>query len=262
MSLARYNLAHRARPTATVAQLPVETSSLADTANFFIDYCLSEARRSDSRPLYSTSVNGHVISLCARDRALRGLFERADSINADGQPMVSLSRWLARNPIAERVATTDLFPEVARLAAEAGVTFYVLGASEAVNKAAVAATLRAHPKLRIVGRRNGYFSRDEEAGICAEIAALKPDILWVSLGVPLEQQFCVRNLERLTGVGIVKTAGGLFDFVSLAKPRAPQWMQRIGLEWLFRLAIEPRRLFVRYAISNPHALFVMLRSMR
>ena len=87
-------------------------------------------------------------------------------------------------------------------------------------------------------------------------------MLWLSLGVPLEQQFCMRNLDALRGVGIVKTSGGLFDFLSLAKPRAPRWMQKLGLEWLFRMAREPRRLFLRYALTNPHALFLMLRGLR
>ena len=72
----------------------------------------------------------------------------------------------------------------------------------------------------------------------------------------------MRNLDKLAGVGIVKTAGGLFDFISLVKPRAPRWMQRVGLEWAYRLWNEPRRLFVRYATTNPHALFVLLTSMR
>ena len=80
--------------------------------------------------------------------------------------------------------------------------------------------------------------------------------------MPLEQQFCARNLDALCGVGIVKTSGGLFDFLARVKPRAPLWMQKSGLEWLFRMAREPRRLFLRYALTNPHALYVMIRSLR
>ena len=173
-----------------------------------------------------------------------------------------LSRYLCASPLPERVATTDLFPAVARLAAEAGVTFYMLGASEKVNREAVEAALAAYPGLRIVGRRNGYFSRAEESAVVEEIVKLKPDVLWVSLGVPFEQQFCARNLNALRGVAIVKTAGGLLDFLSRAKARAPLWMQRIGMEWLFRVCIEPRRLILRYLVTNPHALFLMVRDLR
>ena len=114
-----------------------------------------------------------------------------------------------------------------------------------------------YPGLRIVGRRNGYFSRDQEAAICAEINASGADVVWVGLGVPLEHAFCVRNKHRLTA-GWVVTAGGCFNYVTGAYARAPGWMQRLGLEWLHRLWHEPRRLFWRYAITNPHALFLLL----
>ncbi|HLW93502.1 MAG TPA: WecB/TagA/CpsF family glycosyltransferase [Roseiarcus sp.] len=249
-------------PIALIGNLPIDAVDIEETARAFVNYCRSDERRRAARPIYSTSVNGQVISLCAFDQEVARLFEAADSINADGQPIVTLSRLLCRHPLPARVATSDLFPAVARLAAENDVSFYMLGGAEAVNRAAVERTLAAYPGLRIVGRRNGYFTREEEPAIVAKIASLAPDILWVALGAPLEQQFCVRNLRALRGVGVVKTSGGLFDFVALAKPRAPQWMQRLGFEWLFRLGLEPRRLFLRYLITNPHALYVLARSMR
>jgi N-acetylglucosaminyldiphosphoundecaprenol N-acetyl-beta-D-mannosaminyltransferase len=250
------------RPLVHIGPLPIDAVDIQETAQAFIDYCLSAERAGAERPIYSTSVNGQVISLCARDSKLAAMFLSADSVNADGQPLVFLSRYLCANPLPERVATTDLFPVVARLAAKAGVTFYMLGGGEEVNRKTVEASLAAYPGLRIVGRRNGYFSRGDEAELVEEIARLRPDVLWLSLGVPLEQQFCMRNLNALRGVGIIKTSGGLFDFISLVKPRAPAWMQKFGLEWLYRMAREPQRLFLRYALTNPHALFLMLRGLR
>lgn len=262
MSLSFHAYAPLPRSEVKIGKMRLEALDLASTARFFADYCLGEKRAYSRRPLYSTSANGHVISLCARDSEIERSFLTADSISADGQPMVTLSRLLSTSPLPERVATTDLYPEVARLAEQKGLTFYLLGATESVNRKAFEATRQAFPRLRIVGRRNGYFDQDQEDQICAEIAALKPDILWVSLGVPLEQAFCARNLHKLSGVGIVKTAGGLFDFVSREKSRAPRLMQRLGFEWLYRLMLEPRRLFVRYVTTNPHAVLVMLKSMR
>jgi N-acetylglucosaminyldiphosphoundecaprenol N-acetyl-beta-D-mannosaminyltransferase len=250
------------RPIVHVGRLPIDVVDLRETAQAFVDYCLSEERAVAARPIYSTSVNGQVISLCARDSKLAAMFQSADSVNADGQPLVFLSRYLCANPLPERVATTDLFPVVAQLAAKAGVTFSLLGGSEEVNRKAAQASLAAHPGLRIVGRRNGYFTVAEEAKIVADIARLRPDVLWLSLGVPFEQEFCMRNLNALRGVGIVKTSGGLFDFISLVKPRAPLWLQKIGLEWFYRMAREPRRLFLRYALTNPHALLLMLWGLR
>ncbi len=250
------------RALVRLGRFPIDAANIQETAQSFIDYCFSAERAGARRPLYSTSLNGQVISLCAQDRNLSESILSADSVNADGQPLVLLSRYLCATPLPERVATTDLFPAVARLAAQQGVTFYMLGATEEANRRAVELTLAAYPGLRIVGRRNGYFSRAEEGGIVEEIVASKPDVLWVSLGVPLEQQFCARNLGALRGVAIVKTAGGLFDFLSLAKPRAPRWMQRIGMEWAFRVWVEPRRMLPRYLLTNPHALFLMLRDLR
>jgi len=262
MRLRLRNDGGKAAPAAYIGDLPIDAANLEETAADFIRYCQSAQRREAERPIFSTSVNGQVVSLCAINRNVAQLFRQADSINADGQPIVTLSRLFCRTRLPERVATTDLFPLVARLAADSGATFYLLGASEDVSRTAAERTLAANPRLRIVGRRNGYFSREEEPAIVAEIARLAPDILWVALGAPLEQQFCVRNLAALRGVGIVKTSGGLFDFIALAKPRAPLWMQRIGFEWLYRMMIEPRRLFLRYLITNPHALFVLARDLR
>ena len=91
---------------------------------------------------------------------------------------------------------------------------------------------------------------------------MQPDVLWVSLGVPLEQAFCNRHKEALSGVGIIKTSGGLFDFLSGAKTRAPAWVQKLGFEWLYRLLLEPRRLLGRYVTTNPHALMIMVKTMR
>ena len=90
------------------------------------------------------------------------------------------------------------------------------------------------------------------------INAAKPDILWIGLGVPLEQQFAVRNRYRLRNVGLIKTSGGLFDVLSGSKPRAPQWIINAGFEWAYRWYLEPGRLAGRYLVTNPHALFLLL----
>jgi N-acetylglucosaminyldiphosphoundecaprenol N-acetyl-beta-D-mannosaminyltransferase len=250
------------RPLIRIGGLEIDAVGLDESAHAIVDYCRSAQRNLAGRPVYSTSVNGHVVSMCARDPKLAELFGAADVVNVDGQPLVLLSRLLCRTAAPERVATTDLFPVVARLAEQTGVSFYMLGGDEDANRRAIMQTRAKYPGLRIVGRRNGYFSSSEEPSIVAEIARLKPDVLWVSLGAPIEQRFVARNLGKLRGVGVVKTSGGLFDFLALAKTRAPDWMQRAGLEWLFRLLKEPARLFTRYLVSNPHALLVMVRSMR
>ena len=114
----------------------------------------------------------------------------------------------------------------------------------------------------LAGASDGYCSAEQEAGIVDEIARLQPDILWIGLGVPLEQQFVARNIEKLRGVGVIKTSGGLFDFLAGKNSRAPKWMQNVGLEWAYRTILEPRRLALRYLSTNPVALQQLLTNSR
>jgi N-acetylglucosaminyldiphosphoundecaprenol N-acetyl-beta-D-mannosaminyltransferase len=245
-------------PTAVVGGLPVAVIDRAQSARLMID--AARARRGrDLAPPIVTSANGQVISLCARDANVRELFLSADLIHADGMPLVFASRAMRqRAPLPERVATTDLFHDVAALAQAEGASFYLLGASQTVIETAAHNVRRRYPRLAVAGWRNGYFGRDEEEAVIAAINAARPDILWVGMGVPAEQEFARRNRECLTGVGLIKTSGGLFDFLAGKNPRAPAWMQAAGLEWLYRTAQEPRRLFVRYLTTNPHAIYLLL----
>jgi exopolysaccharide biosynthesis WecB/TagA/CpsF family protein len=152
-----------------------------------------------------------------------------------------------------------LFYDVVREAEARGATIFMLGANEASNGLAAQLVKDKFPRIKLVGRRHGYFtSEEEEIVVCGQIAALAPDILWVSMGVPREQEFIVRHRHRLTSVGIIKTSGGLFDFLSGSKQRAPAWMQNAGLEWLWRAWLEPKRLGWRYLKTNPYALYLLL----
>ena len=134
---------------------------------------------------------------------------------------------------------------------------YLLGATEEVNARCAEILAKRYPGLEIVGRRNGYFARADEAAVCEAINESGADVVWIGLGVPLEQAFCARNKHCLKA-GWLVTCGGCFNFVTGDYARAPTWMQKAGLEWLFRLAREPRRLFWRYAVSNPRAIYLML----
>ncbi len=245
-------------PTSFLGRLPIVQTDMRTSARGFIAEALAR-RGKGARPFYSTSANGQVLALCGKDEGFLSLMRKADQIHADGMPMVLYSKLFSKRPLPERVATTDLVHEVARLAQEAGVSFYFFGASEEVNAKAVE-EMRAHyPKLVFAGRHHGYVGRDAEDAVVADINAARPDILWIGLGVPLEQQFIVRNIDRLTGVGVIKTSGGLFDFISGKNSRAPAWMQKAGLEWLYRVWLEPRRLALRYLTTNPQAIGALIR---
>jgi N-acetylglucosaminyldiphosphoundecaprenol N-acetyl-beta-D-mannosaminyltransferase len=242
-------------PNARIAGLLIAALDMDQTAALIADLADPAARR--GRPIYMTSANGEVISRCHRDPILHRHFASADVISADGQPMVAASKLLSQTPLPERVATTDLFHVVARLAVERGLTFYLYGASEEENAQAAAKALAQHPGLRIIGRSHGYLAGASLRRKIAEIDALAPDILWIGLGVPREQTFVAEFADSLRNVGVIKTSGGLFNFLSGSRSRAPEFMQRLGLEWVWRTMLEPRRLFWRYAVTNPHAAYLL-----
>jgi N-acetylglucosaminyldiphosphoundecaprenol N-acetyl-beta-D-mannosaminyltransferase len=244
-------------PRIWLGGLPIAQLDRAETADLMI---AAVRGRPFGRPMVMTSANGEVISRCRHDASVAALFTAADLISADGQPLVIASRLLGGPALPERVATTDLFNDVAARAERRGVSFYLLGASEEENRKACENARARFPRLRIVGRSHGYLDAAALERRVDEIAALAPDILWVALGVPREQEFCARYAARLGSVAVIKTSGGLFNFLSGTRARAPQWVQRGSFEWAYRLAQEPRRLFWRYALTSPHAIYLLARS--
>jgi N-acetylglucosaminyldiphosphoundecaprenol N-acetyl-beta-D-mannosaminyltransferase len=245
-------------PVAVIGGLPIAVMDRAQTAELMVDAALAR-RDSASRPLVFTSANGQVLSMCARDARIRDLFLAADLIQPDGMPLVFVSRLFHKTPLPERVATTDLFHDVALVAQQRGASVYLLGAAKSVVNQAMRRVRELYPGLKIAGHGCGYLRREgDEDRVIAEINQARPDILWLGLGAPTEQEFAIRHRDRLHGVGLIKTSGGLFDFISGKNTRAPVWMQRAGLEWAYRIYLEPRRLASRYLMTNPHALFLLL----
>ena len=210
------------------------------------------------RPRVVLSSNGQGIALAGTDNRFMQVMAEADIIHADGMPVVFASK-VTRNPLPERIATTDFFHDAALSAIKYGLSFFILGSNEEQNKAAVAAIRELYPELKIAGRRNGYFSEKSDALVCKEIRDSGADVLWVGLGKPKQEYWCIRNRENLRGIGWIKTCGGLYSFLAGDAPRAPGWMQTLGLEWLFRASKEPTRLGWRYFTTNPYALYRLLR---
>ena len=243
-------------PRITLGGLRLAVLDLEQTADFMIEMVFPQRRL--ARPLYLTSANGEVLARCSTEPMTDRLFRSADLINADGQPLVTVSRLKSSTPLPERVATTDLFHVVARKAQAAGLTFYMFGADEAENATAVANVRKLYPDLKIVGHSHGFLRGEALRAKVDEINALAPDYLWLALGVPYEQAFVEEYTSRLFNVGVIKTSGGLFNFLSGSRVRAPHWMQLAGLEWAWRIWLEPRRLFWRYLTTNPRALYLLL----
>lgn len=230
----------------------------AFAAQMVEDWRATKVSTDNNPPKLSFSANGELISKNASDPHLAQLLSEADTIDADGQPMVFFSRFMPGPALPERIATTDFFHDAAAAAQTHGIRFFLLGASKPVVESAVANIRRQYPKLEIAGFRDGYFDEDEIDSLLEEIKEVRTDILWVGMGTPRQHDFAVRAKKHLTGITWIKTCGGLFDFLSGRNSRAPHWMQMAGLEWLYRMALEPRRLFRRYLTTSFHAAYLLL----
>ncbi|MFY0185825.1 WecB/TagA/CpsF family glycosyltransferase [Stenotrophomonas sp. PUT21] len=201
--------------------------------------------------------NGHALSLARTDAEFAKTIPFANIVHADGGFLVTLSKHLRLDPIPERSATTDMLHDFALAFQDTRHSFFLLGSDEHVSTRCVEILKDRYPRLDIAGRRNGFFSPEEEETLVDEINASGAAILWVGLGKPKEQQFCVRWQHKLKARWII-TCGGCYNYVTGDYPRAPRWMQYTNIEWLHRLATRPKSLFLRYLKTTPHALWIAL----
>ena len=248
--------------TVTVGGFRTLRTTRQELAALMVRDCIANRATRTALPKLVFSSNGQGISLAGTDLAFASAMSEADIIHADGMSVVIASRLLTKRPLPERIATTDFIDSAAPAAEQAGLSFFLLGSSESQNKAACDVLRTRYPALRIVGRHHGYFDELDDERLCAEIVASGADVLWVALGKPRQEFWCVRNRHRLVGVGWIKTCGGLFSYLTNDVSRAPVWMQDYGLEWLYRTAQEPTRLAWRYLLTNPHSLYRMVRFSR
>jgi N-acetylglucosaminyldiphosphoundecaprenol N-acetyl-beta-D-mannosaminyltransferase len=182
------------------------------------------------------------------DPRLTQIVDECGLVNADGQAVVWASRMLG-DPLPERVAGIDLMHELLALAERKGYRVFFLGARAEVLQTALEKIRAMHPALLVAGARDGYFGDDEELAVCEDIRASRPDILFVAMSSPRKEYFLGEHGPSL-GAPFVMGVGGSIDVIAGITRRAPLAMQTLGLEWLFRLLQEPRRMFRRYAATN------------
>jgi exopolysaccharide biosynthesis WecB/TagA/CpsF family protein len=219
-----------------------------------------QKKASSAAPKVITTVNGQVISLATQDEIYRSALLQTDHIAADGMSVVFASHLATETPLPERVATTDWFHAAAKAASRHGIRFFFLGATKEMNKRAIKRIRKLYPFLQIAGARDGYFDRGKIERVAMEIAATKPDVLWIGVGNP-EQLFLAHRFKALLpDVTWIRTCGGLFDFLSGMRSRAPKAVQAVGMEWAYRMALEPQRLGWRYATTNVTATIEMARN--
>jgi N-acetylglucosaminyldiphosphoundecaprenol N-acetyl-beta-D-mannosaminyltransferase len=192
------------------------------------------------------------------DAELKSAVESCDIVNVDGMGVVWGAKFLGV-AVPERVTGIDLFRELLVLSQERGHGVFLLGGTQDVVDVAAAKLQREFPELKIAGKHHGYFW-DNEAGMVEEVSRSGAELLFVAISSPLKEKFIARWREQL-GVKFVMGVGGTFDVVAGKVRRAPIWMQRFGLEWFYRVAQEPRRLWKRYLVTNAKFGALLLRTM-
>jgi N-acetylglucosaminyldiphosphoundecaprenol N-acetyl-beta-D-mannosaminyltransferase len=193
-------------------------------------------------------VNAAKVVNMQRDPGLRADVLSSDVIYADGMAVVWASRLLGR-PLPERVAGIDLMKNILARGAERGWRIFCLGATDEVLDRAAARMEADYPGVSIVGRQHGYFGQDEEEEVARAIGATRPDVLFVAMTSPKKENFLAR-WSGMIAAPVCHGVGGSFDVLAGKVERAPEVWQRLGLEWLYRVKQEPRRLWRRYLVTN------------
>ena len=203
---------------------------------------------SKRQPRFVATANAEMVMLAEQDSEMARILNQADLVVPDGAGVV----WAARHqgcPVPERVAGYDLVQVLLAKAAVCGYRVYFFGGAPGVAEKAKETAQKWYPGLQVVGIRHGFFSADEETGIIEDIRASEPDVLLVALGVPKQEKWLDAHLRELA-VPVSIGVGGSLDVMAGTMRRAPLWMQRTGLEWLFRLYCQPRRLIRMMALPR------------
>ncbi|GJM28809.1 MAG: UDP-N-acetyl-D-mannosamine transferase [Cyclobacteriaceae bacterium] len=235
-----------------ILNCPIDNLSMTETTEV-----VSEAI-SDRRQLHHVVVNAAKIVNMQRDHELNEAVRACDIINADGQSVIWASRLL-RKPLKERVAGVDLMQRLVELSYRNNYKIYFFGAKEEVVQAVVDKYCNQYSKEIIAGYRNGYFKQEEEKEIANSIANSGANILFVAISSPKKEIFLNKNKHILSSVNFIMGVGGSFDVVAGKVKRAPLWMQKIGLEWLYRLLQEPTRLWKRYLVTNSWFIWLVIK---
>lgn len=204
------------------------------------------------------AINAAKVVAALGDPTLREIIARCELVSADGQSIVWASRILG-DALPMRVAGIDLMQELLALAERRGYRVFILGAKPDVLARACENIHARHPKLVLAGARDGYFDESQDADVAEEVARARPDILFVAIPSP-RKEYWLGRYGRTIGVRFVMGVGGSVDVIAGVTRRAPVAWQRLGLEWLYRLLQEPRRLLRRYASTNLRFIWLVVRA--
>lgn len=239
-------------PLRTVLDVPLRAMRMEDVVAA-ADACLRDRRR-----MLIGVVNAAKIVHMKRDAALRDAVVECDLVLADGIAVVWASRILGQ-PVPERVAGVDLMMRLLELADLQRRRVFLFGATESTLQTVRAEIHRRFPGVIIAGERNGYYPPEEEPRIADMIRASQADMLFVAMSPPKKELFLRRYADHVS-VPICHGVGGAFDILAGRTRRAPMLWQRLGLEWLYRVVQEPRRMWKRYLVTNTVFCWMLLRA--
>jgi exopolysaccharide biosynthesis WecB/TagA/CpsF family protein len=230
-------------PTTRILGVPIarldETAALAELSRL----------ADEEAPAHVVHVNAHTLNLAHESPGYRAVLQRASLVLRDGVG-VGLAAWLQGRPFPANLNGTDFTPLVLGLAAQRRWSVFLLGGQPGVADAAARQLRVQVPGLTIAGATHGYFPAHQAFAVARDIRRSATDVLLVAMGNPAQEQWLDRYLLE-TGARLGIGVGAYFDFVAGRVPRAPSWMRRARLEWVYRLVQEPRRLAYRYLAGNP-----------
>jgi N-acetylglucosaminyldiphosphoundecaprenol N-acetyl-beta-D-mannosaminyltransferase len=222
-----------------------------------IRHCLSIIH-GDRRPRIISTINAALLVMAREDERLGRVLHSSELLLADGMPVLWIAKALGARS-ARRVTGVDLMDELLRVAARERLKLFFLGARPEVLRALVDRVAAEHGGAVVVGHRDGYFSRDRDGDVIGEIRASRADILFVGMPSPFKEIWCHERREEL-GTPVILPVGGAFDVLSGFVRRAPRAMQVCGLEWLWRMLMDPRRMWRRYLMTNPVFIALVVRA--
>lgn len=207
------------------------------------------------------ALNVHNANMSAKHPPLKSLFHQADVVYCDGAGIKLGAAIQNQGRIPQRYANADWLFTMFDYLAEHGCTIYYLGGEPHVVEKGVALYTATRPQHNIVGFHHGYILEDpaQEQRVMDDINRLKPDVLFVGFGCPLQEFWIAKHMAQLD-VRLFYPIGASFDYITGKTPRCPVWLGNLGLEWLFRLTAEPKRLFQRYIFGNPEFLLRLIKN--
>ena len=227
--------------------------------NSYIDNVTKKEAIAHIEECINTQKIGHVITpnvdqiiRIESDKYFKKIYENAELLLTDGTPLIWISRWY-KKPIKEKICGSDLVPDLCKLAAQKGYSIFLLGAAEGVAAKAAENLKKNNPRLKVAGVYSPPYGFEKDKNEIDKINKMlftsNADMLFVGMGVPKQDIFIYENMNKYQ-IPMSFSIGATIDFEAGIQKRAPRWINRIGMEWIYRLVRDPKRMFKRYIIND------------